>query len=57
MAFKILSLVIASLLALAGPVAAQELDLTKPETYDNIMQLAKQPLDTAKSECEADQQE
>ena len=50
MAFKLLSaLVLAGLLALAGPVAAQEnLDLTKPETYDKIMELAKQPLDTAK---------
>src|SRR5215210_4350652 len=49
MPFKMLfAAVVAGLLALVGPVMAQDLDLTSPATYDKIMELAKQPLDTSK---------
>ena len=45
----ITSLIVAAAFAVGVQAhAAEELDLTKPETYDKIMDWAKQPLDTAK---------
>jgi ribose transport system substrate-binding protein len=43
------AILVAGALALGGQArAADDLDLTKPSTYDTIMAWAKQPLDTAK---------
>lgn len=37
-----------------GASVAQEMDLTKKETYDQIMAWAKEPLDTAKYKKDGD---
>lgn len=50
---KVLAAVLLGVFA-AGPALAQEMDLTKRETYDQIMKWAGEPLDTAKYKKEDD---